>query len=52
MVRRYRQWRVCDLFICVAFAEARQDDIPGEAAWVEAIDGVIAGERNEMLSSA
>lgn len=32
-----------------AFAEARRDDIPGEAACVETIDVVIAGELNETL---
>lgn len=40
-------WLICD-----AFAEARRDDIPGEAARVETVDVVIAGQLNEMLSSA
>lgn len=38
--------------ICGAFAEERRDDIPGETARVETVDVVIAGELNEMLSSA
>lgn len=35
--------------ICDAFAEARRDGVPGEAARVETIDVVIAGGLNETL---
>lgn len=46
LLPRAQVWLMC------AFIEARQDDIPGEAAPVETVYVVIAGELNEMLSSA